>query len=309
MVSPFYLLAVGLGLGFLLGLTGKKLQNITAVMVMLAFAFFTYFSFTWISAFFSGELKDVLIYSAGFQPPFSISLSIGYHEAIISLLINIRGLLSVIYLWKRINSDSSTLGGVLMILFMSLNMIVFARDIFNIFVWLEITAIATSGLILLDKDNNSHSAGFKYLLATSLISSIYLLGVVLIYFTTGTLFLNDLAGAEFVTTPMAMAAVFMMLMPVVLELKPFPANGWALDVYEGANPAIGAIISGGVATAMLFLLNKFLVVANTQIFTMLTIIGALTFLFSNWMGLMQKNPNRLFGYSCIGLIGLVMAIM
>jgi formate hydrogenlyase subunit 3/multisubunit Na+/H+ antiporter MnhD subunit len=309
MVSPFYLLAVGLGLGFLLGLTGKKLQKITAVLVMLAFAFFTYFSFTWISAFFSGELTDVLIYSAGFQPPFSISLSIGYHEAIISLLINILGLLSVIYLWKRINSDSSTLGGVLMILFMTLNMIVFARDLFNIFVWLEITAIATSGLILLDKDNNSHSAGFKYLLATSLISSIYLLGVVLIYFTTGTLFLNDLAGAEFVTTPMAMAAVFMMLMPVVLELKPFPANGWALDVYEGANPAIGAIISGGVATAMLFLLNKLLVVGNTQIYTMLTVIGALTFLFSNWMGLMQKNPNRLLGYSSIGQIGLVIAVM
>jgi formate hydrogenlyase subunit 3/multisubunit Na+/H+ antiporter MnhD subunit len=308
MVSPFYLLAVGLGLGFLLSLTGKKSKNLTAPIIIVAFAFFIIFSISWIIPFANNKIVDTLIYTAGFMPPFAISLSIGFNEAIISLMINVLGLLSAIYLWKRINTDNTTLAGVILVLFMTLNMLVFTRDIFNIFVWLEISAISSAGLILLDKNKLSFSAGFKYLLASSLISSFYLLGVVLVYFTNGTLFLNDLANNGVLTVPMSIAAIFLMFIAILLELKPFPANGWALDVYEGANPAIGAIMSGGIATSLLFLFSKLLVLATPKMYLIFVIVGALTFLFSNLMGLVQKNPNRLLGYSSTAQIGLIIAI-
>jgi len=309
MVSPFYLLAVGLGLGFLLSLTGKKSIKLTAPILIAAFAFFVFFSISWIIPFSQNQIQETEIFTAGFLPPFAISLSIGFHEAIFSLMINILGLLTIFYLWKRINTDSSSLGGVILVLFMTLNMLVFARDIFNIFVWLEISAISSSGLILLDKNKESFGAGFKYLLASSLISTFYLLGVVLIYFTNGTLFLNDLISSGVLPIPMSVTALFLMLIAIILELKPFPANGWALDVYEGANPAIGAIMSGGIASAMLFLFSKLLVLATPQMYLVFTIVGALTFLFSNLMGLVQKNSNRLLGYSSTAQIGLIVAIL
>ena len=37
---------------------------------------------------------------------------------------------------------------------------------------------------------------------------------------------------------------------IVAELKPFPANGWALDIYESAHPAYGAIFSAAAPIRM-----------------------------------------------------------
>ncbi len=309
MVSPFYILIVGLGLGFLLGLAGKKQAKLSYLVALLAMAFFTTISAIWVNGLLNGDLTASMEFSAGFQPPFSISLFIGLQEALLSLMINVLGLLSVLYLRNSLMKEARPLGAVLVVLFMGLNMLIFTRDLFNVFVFLEITAISMSGLILLDDHHQAHAAGFKYLLASSLISAFYLLGVVLIYYGTGSLYFDEIINMKSSLTPMATIAVFLMVMAIVIELKPFPANGWALDVYQAAHPGIGAIVSGAVATTMLFLLYRIIGIASEQVYLLLAFIGATTFLFSNWMGLMQKDPNRLLGYSSIGQVGLVIAII
>lgn len=309
MVSPFYILGVGLGLGFMLGLGGNKFKNYNVALITLALAFFSIVSGFWVYGFYTGNMPETAIFSAGFKPPFAISLNLGFHEAIFSLMVNVLGLFSVIYLWKKLRDHAGQIGIVMLILFMSLNMLILTRDLFNIFVFLEITAISLAGIIILDDTEKAHSAGFKYLLASTLISSFYLLGVVFTYFKSGTLFLDELDGFGKSAVPMASIAVFMVIIALILELKPFPANGWALDVYQGAHPSVGTIVSGGITSAMLFVLYKVLLIGNIQIYTMITIIGTVTFLFSNWMGLSQKDPNRLLGYSSIGQVGLVIAIL
>ena len=309
MVTPFYLLSVGLGLGFFLGLGGNKLDKISTALISLALTFFTALSVYWVYSFYTGSIIESVIYTAGFKPPYSISLKLGLHEAIISLMVNLMGLLSVIYLWKKIAKESPKTGIVLLILFMGLNMLVFTRDLFNIFVFLEITAISLAGIIVLDKSAKAYSSGFKYLLASTLISSFYLLGVVITYFVSGTLSLDDLSGFGQSTVPMAAAAMFLIIIAILIELKPFPANGWALDVYQGAHPAVGAIVSGAITSTMLFVLHKLLIMGNEQIYFMVTVIGSITFLFSNWLGLSQKDPNRLLGYSSIGQVGLIITIL
>ncbi len=308
MVSPFYILIVGLSVGFLLGLAGKKQAVFSNLLLLLAMAFFTAVSAFWVQGFYSGALHTSEFFSAGFDPPFSISLKVGMQEAIISLLINVLGLSSVLYFRKTLLSESRPLGAVMLVLFMGLNMLVFTRDLFNIFVFLEITAISSSGLILMDDNHNAHAAGFKYLLASSLISAFYLLGAVLIYYSTGTLYLDDVVAMQSALSPMAMIAVFLLVIAVIIELKPFPANGWALDVYQAAHPGVGAIVSGAVGTTMIFLLYK-LMPAVPFISDILITIGLVTFVASNLLGVVQQNANRLFGYSSIGQIGLIVSII
>ncbi len=309
MVSPFYILMAGLGLGFLLGLANKKQAALSNLLALLAMVFFTAVSAHWIYGFYSGTFQPSNIFSAGFKPPYSISLFVGMHEAILSLMVNVLGFFSVIYLRPLLLREARPLGAVLIVLIMGLNMIIFTRDLFNIFVFLEITAISVSGLILLDDNQRAYSAGFKYLLASSLISAFYLMGAVFAYYGTGSLFLDDLLGMKPDLSPMAVISVFLMVIAVIIELKPFPANGWALDVYQAAHPGIGAIVSGAVATAMLFLLSKLLGMGSDKLYMLTAMVGAFTFLFSNWMGLQQKEPNRLLGYSSIGQVGLVITII
>jgi len=308
MVSPFYILIVGLGLGFLVGLAGKKQAKLSNLLVLLAMAFFTAVAAGWFVGFVSGNFQPQSFFSAGFKPPFSINLYVGLYEAAISLLVNALGFLSVLYFRKHLLNEARPLGAVMLVLFMGLNMLIFTRDLFNIFVFLEITTISLSGLILMDDNRQAHAAGFKYLLASSLISAFYLLGAVLVYFSTGSLYLDDFLAFSSFSNPMAAIAAFLIVIALILELKPFPANGWALDVYEASHPGTGAIISGAVGTVMLFLLYK-LMPAATFISETLITIGLVTFVASNLIGLSQHQPNRLLGYSSIGQIGLVVSII
>lgn len=309
MVSPYYILTIGLGLGFLLGLGGGKLKKVNAALVSVALFSFFAISMSWTYGFISGTYVETAFYSAGFNPPFSIALQVGMNEAIFSVLINLIGVLSALYLYRNFSTASSRLGPVMLILIMALNMLVFTRDIFNIFVFLEITSISVSGMVLLNRSHSAHASGFKYLLASSLISSFYLLGVVMVYFFSGTLYLNELAGFGASALPAAGFSVMLMLLGLILELKPFPANGWALDVYEGTHPANGALLSGAIATAVLFVLDKVMSMSSPAMQMMTVVVGAVTFLFSNWMGIAQKNAQRLLGYSSIGQIGLIVAVI
>jgi formate hydrogenlyase subunit 3/multisubunit Na+/H+ antiporter MnhD subunit len=308
MVSPFYILIVGLGLGFLLGLAGKKLAMMSTLLVLLAMAFFTAVAASWVVGLVDGSFQPQAFFSAGFKPPFAINLYVGLSEASVSLLVNVLGFLSALYFRKQLLNESRQLGAVMLVLFMGLNMLIFTRDLFNIFVFLEITAISTSGLILMDDNKQAHAAGFKYLLASSLISAFYLLGAVLVYFSTGSLFLDDFLALPSLSNPLAAIAAFLLIIALILELKPFPANGWALDVYEASHPGTGAIISGAVGTVMLFVLYK-LMPAATFISETLITIGLVTFIASNLVGLSQHQPNRLLGYSSVGQIGLLVAII
>jgi formate hydrogenlyase subunit 3/multisubunit Na+/H+ antiporter MnhD subunit len=69
---------------------------------------------------------------------------------------------------------------------------VMTRDLFNLFVFLEIVSIATYGLLGLSSDPRSIAAAFKYIVATVLASSYFLIGSVLVYHATGTLNLDEL---------------------------------------------------------------------------------------------------------------------
>ena len=52
---------------------------------------------------------------------------------------------------------------------------------------------------------------------------------------------------------------------LLLELKPFPANGWGLDVYETARSDVAALISGGVSAGVFFALLKLFPLFDDQL--------------------------------------------
>ena len=91
---------------------------------------------------------------------------------------------------------------------------------------------------------------------------------------------------------------------LLIELKPFPANGWGLDVYETAHSSVAAMISVGVSAGVFFALLKLLPLFENQL-EVIAISGAVTFVFSNLIGLRQTKAQRLLGYSSIGQMGLL----
>ena len=193
-----------------------------------------------------------------------------------------------------------------LILIMGINGMVMTRDLFNQFVFLEIMSIGTYGLLGLERTPTALAASFKYIMATVLASSFFLLGAGLLYHVTGTLNIDGMiADRTAITGPIGTTALLFVLACLVLELKPFPANGWGLDVYETATSGIAALVSVGVSAGVFFALFKLLPLFEDHL-GILAISGGITFLFSNLVGLRQTSVQRMLGYSSIAQMGLLM---
>jgi formate hydrogenlyase subunit 3/multisubunit Na+/H+ antiporter MnhD subunit len=308
MVSPVFLIVTALGTAFLLPLFDRISRKLSQGIFLLALAFMAYIAGSSFAAALNGAPVD--IFTAGFKPPVSINLRMGVEESFAVLSVLIAAFLGAVHLssfWKK---DGP--GGMMAYLALALGVsgIIMTRDLFNLFVFLEITSIATYGLIALKGDKKALEAGFKYLMAGGLSSIFFLLGTVYIYRLTGTLsldwILRDSAMIQSVfSSGVGMSALFFLTAALLIELKPFPANGWALDVYQAAPEGIAGVIASANAGAMIFALMKIMPLMPMPMLKVLTGIGFLTFFFSNLIGLKQSSVTRMLGYSSTAQIGML----
>lgn len=309
MVNPIYIIAAALGVGFAIGILGKLGKNFTGILALLTISFMTFVSGQWLYAFYASEQIATYIYTSGFAPPLSINLLMGPHEAFLTFLVNFIGLLGGIYLFYNFGRKGRNAYVVFLVFLMGLNVIIMTRDMFNLFVFLEITSIATAGLILIERGNRAVGAGFKYMIATSLIASLLLIGTIFAYFYTGSLNIDDLIASDLKSMAGGSIAIFLIMVVAIIEMKPFPANGWGLDVYEGSHQGFSAIISVGTATASYYMLYKVMLFAGPEWNYIVALIGAVTFIGANLLGVKQKFARRLLAYSSVGQLGLLMLIL
>jgi len=308
MVSAIFIIAVGLGTAFLLGLVKKDQKGFAFTLTIAALTFMSWVAFDWTLALARGTVEPTTILTAGSQPPFAINLFVGHGEAWLLTVINVTGLLAAFYMRDALCRLGRGAMAVLLVMVMALSGLVLTRDVFNLFVFFELIVIATGGLVLLSEDVRAVAAGFKYLVVSQIISILLLVGIIFTYHANGSLNIDDFAQVPLAFEG-ASLAMFLLLMAMVLELKPFPANGWALDIYESAHPGFSAIFSAASGTAALFAADKLVGAAGPAWLPMMTGIGLLTFLGSNLLALAQDNDRRLLGYSSVGQIGLVLAIV
>jgi formate hydrogenlyase subunit 3/multisubunit Na+/H+ antiporter MnhD subunit len=289
----------GLG-GFLIPLLNRLGKTWVVAGFIAALAAMTLISaFCAVRLFYGAEPIEIL--TGGSTPPYSINLRMGLAEAFAATSVNLIGLLGAFYFVR----EKYAVMLLYLVIVMGIQGMVMTRDMFNLFVFLEIVSIATYGLLSLGSTTAALSASFKFLMATIVASTLFLLGTMLLYAVTGMLNIDDLiANRATVEGPVGFAALMLLLACLLLELKPFPANGWGLDVYETAPSSVASLIATGVSAGVLFALyNLFpLVEKHAEV---IAILGGATFVVSNLIGLAQIKAQRLLGYSSVGQMGLV----
>jgi formate hydrogenlyase subunit 3/multisubunit Na+/H+ antiporter MnhD subunit len=309
MVSALYIIVAALGAAFLLGLLNPQRRATAYAVTLTALVFMTWISARWLWAFAIEGFSPVEILTAGAAPPFAINLRMGLPEAALTLLVNLTGLLSAIYLKDVLLTQGRRAMAVLLIAVMALGGIILTRDLFNLFVFFELVVISSAGMVLLSGDARALSAGFKYLVVSQLISVFLLIGIIFAYHATGTLNIDGMANASLGLATGGTIAFFLMFIAIVAELKPFPANGWALDIYESAHPAFSAIFSAATGAAALYAVDKLLLIGGDAWLPMATGIGIVTFIAANLFALPQTHDRRLLGYSSIAQTGLVLVVL
>lgn len=249
-----------------------------------------------------------VIETAGIKPPFSINLRFGLFEGYFVFSVNTMALLAAWHYLPVLKQQASALL-LFLILVMGINGMIMTRDLFNLFIFIEITSIATYALIGMQRTGDVLAAGFKYIMATSIASAFFLLGTIFLYYQTGTLNIDDMiTHVDLIRGPVGVIATAFLLTSLLIELKPYPANGWGLDVYQTAPSGITSLISVGVSAGILFALYKILPLMNGYL-PAIALIAGLTFLFSSIIGLKQENTRRLLGYSSIAQMALLTLAM
>jgi len=312
-MSAIYLIAAPLAAAFLLGLLKEQWRRAAYVLTLIALGFMAWLSADWLFAFALENASPVDIFTAGTEPPFAINLRLGLPEAALCLIISLTGLLSALAMEEALFALGRRAMAVLLVATLAFCGLVLTRDIFNLFVFFELAAISTGGLVLLSDDGRALAAGFKYMIVSQVVSILLLIGIVFAYHATGTLNIDGMAesvpGVMSGRQPGFVLAFFLMFMALVIELKPFPANGWALDIYESAHPAFSAIFSAAAGAASLYAVDKLLLIGGAPWLPVATAIGIVTFVGANLLALPQTQDRRLLGYSSVAQIGLILTVL
>ena len=220
-----------------------------------------------------GYLDYGIITIGGFASPYGISLVVDSFSVTALYVVNVLFFLVVvisIFNYKKLSS-------ILLVSLAGLNGLMLTGDLFNLFVFLEISAISA---YLITTTNKKPLATFNYLVAGTVGSSLYLLGLIILYGMFGTLNMSDLGFKIAISgaTNMDVALPFLlMFIGLGVEAKLLPFNSWVKGILGNSNKLTGPMIAGVYASASLFVFGRLL----TEVFVisdqlMLIIAGIIT---------------------------------
>jgi len=193
--------------------------------------------------------------------------------------------------------------------------IVVTADAFNIFVFMEISSLASYILISGDPDRRALPAVFKYLVMGTIGATFYLIGVGLIYMMTGTLNLADMeVRIKEVSdlSPILLAAGFITI-GVALKAAVFPLHLWLPNAYTYAPNMVTVFLAACATKVALYVLIRFdflifqgnLVGHEIQFASFLMPLAVLAILVASGMTLVQRNLKRMLAYSSVAQIGYI----
>ena len=191
-----------------------------------------------------------------------------------------------------------------------------AGDAFNIFVFMEISSLASYILIAGGPDRRALPSVFKYLIMGTIGATFYLIGVGLIYMMTGTLNMADMELRIAVVSdqrPILAAAGFI---TVGLGLKAaiFPLHVWLPNSYTYAPHVVTAFLAACATKVALYVLLRFdffvfqgnLTGHAFQFAAYLMPLAILGILTGSAVAMFERNVKRSLAFSSVAQIGYIM---
>ena len=268
-------------------------------------------------------LRHVLVhgtwrYAFGdWMPPLGIEYSLDPLSGVMTVLIAGVALLVAIYALPYLREESWLRQGIFYTLFMlvasGLLGMSSTGDVFNLYVFLEISSLAAYGLIASGGPRGAVAA-FRYLLIGTIAASFYLLGMGYLYMLTGTLNMADLSVLikPMLNSTPAVIALSMIVLGLAIKMAVFPLHGWLPDAYTYSAPPVAAFISAVMtkvyAYALLRLSYFVFGVSHGPLSPILTVMGwiaVVSIIMGSVMAIAQRDFRRMLAYSSVAQIGYI----
>jgi multicomponent Na+:H+ antiporter subunit D len=301
---------VPLGAAFMMLIISRLNRRLPDVLSNLAML---YLLVAAVGLYFVRPFNHMLIYKMGaWAAPVGINLVLDGLSHFLLLTVNLIAFLatfySISYMEKYTGKEKYYT--LFMLMVAGMNGVVLTGDFFNLFVFLEIAAVASYALVAFGTESEELEASFKYMIMGTVASTFILFAIALIYGLTGTLNMADVALSFPQGAKVAKAFIItLFLMGFGMKSALVPFHAWLPDAHPSAPAPISAMLSGvlikalGVYVIVRIIFNVLGV--TPQLSYVLMVLGVVSMLVGVLLAIGQWDFKRLLAYHSISQIGYV----
>ncbi|MGL9717342.1 MAG: proton-conducting transporter transmembrane domain-containing protein [Wolbachia sp.] len=268
---------------------------------------------------------EVITYHLGdWAPPYGIELRIDMLNSLVLTLVNFIALISVLYSFrvneKEISKNKITGFYSLFLLCLSgLLGILVTNDIFNLYVFLEISSLSSCVLVSMGRDKKALVAAFEYLISGTIGATFYLFGIGLLYSMTGTLNMSDMAEriVPLYGNNVVKLGTLFIFVGLAIKMALFPLSRWLVNSYSEAPSFISIFFSGTVTKVMIYIFVRiFYTVFHQNFFlfkpllsNVIVVLALCAIVFGSISAITAKDMKRLFAHSSVSQIGYIILVL
>lgn len=256
----------------------------------------------------------VVITFLKYAPPLGACFEIDMLGLFMAWLIMGLGIAACIYSIRYMEHDTGLALYYALVLGLLTGMVgvVFAGDLFTLFIFWELMCLASYCLVGYRKERWAPvEAAFKFLIISSFGNITLLFASSLLYGMTGTLNLALLASSMRNASPSIwiMLAMVMAVVGFGVEAALVPLHFWLPDAHPEAPSPVSALLSGVVIKTGAYALLRILLLIFPSVQPswqlMLAVVAAVTMSVGNLMALLQEDLKRLLAFSSVAQMGYV----
>lgn len=188
-----------------------------------------------------------------------------------------------------------------------------AGDIFNLFVFLELTTVVSIALVALKKKRRPVISAFVYMVYAAISSTLLLIAIALLYNATGTLTMAHIAQRISYMPPASYAVVLVsVVISLGIKIGLVPLHFWQADAYDGAGSTVAGIFSGVVMKAGVYALLRLIFTVlgaggahSRLLFGFLLMAGCINIAAGHIGALFQLNLKKMLAFSSIAHAGYI----
>lgn len=254
----------------------------------------------------------------GWEPPYGIEYVVDPFTAYIVLFVSFIAAIVLTYarhsITAEVDESKHTLFYATYLLCMTglLGMCV-TGDLFNVFVFLEISSLSSYALIALGRTRRAPLAALQYLILGTVGATFFLIGIGLLYQMTGTLNMAGLAERlpRDSGSRTLMVAFAMMSVGLAIKMAVFPVHTWLPNAYSYAPSAVTAFIAATSTKVSVYAFIRLMYTIFGASFafdvmpldTELMILALFGIYVASVAAIFQDDVKRLLAYSSVAQIG------
>lgn len=247
-------------------------------------------------------------------PPFGISLTADLFGAGFALAASVVTLIVIVYaeIDREGHDGRDGFHAMVLLLLAGVTGSFLTGDLFNLYVWFEVTLIASFGLIVSGGTPLQLDGAVKYGFLNFLATTLFLLALGLTYGLLGTLNMADILRVAPAANRAAMTGIAaLLLLAFGMKAAAFPLNAWLPAAYHTPTPAVSALFAGLLTKVGAYALLRALVAvlpdSRDLLEPVLAALAVATLVIGPLGAIAETHLRRAIGFFVIGGIGAILA--